>query len=235
MAFCLQYLKKAPCEDNAFAQYGTFCHELLEQWAKGEIPALALASEYEEKYDSAITKSFPPFPKGMPLKYYEAGKEYFESFTGFGDYRILSVEERFEINIQGYQFVGVADLVLEDPSDGEIIVIDHKSKSMSAMKKELDTYRKQLYTYAAFVHQKFGKYPKKLVFNMFREPTLIEEDFSMDSYNQTMDWIVDTIDSIILESNWRVSPSSFYCRFVCSVFDSCPARDAVLHPQKKGK
>lgn len=170
----------------------------------------------------------------MPLKYYEAGKVYFESFSGFGDYEVLTVEEKFELDIEGYRFVGIADLVLRDPQDGGIIVIDHKSKSMSSMKKELDTYRKQLYTYAAFVKQKFGVFPKKVMFNMFREGTFIEEIFDPAMYQHTMNWIVETIDSIILESEWKVSPSSFFCRFVCSVFDHCPARDAILYSPKKG-
>lgn len=170
----------------------------------------------------------------MPLKYYEAGKAYFESFSGFGDFEILAVEEKFELDIEGYRFVGIADLVLRDPSDGGIIVIDHKSKSMSSMKKELDTYRRQLYTYAAFVRQKFGVYPKKVMFNMFREGSFIEEDFDAAMFASTMEWIVDTIDAIILESEWQVCPSSFFCRFVCSVFDSCPARDTILYPPKKG-
>ena len=50
---------------------------------------------------------------------------------------ILSVEERFELDIRGNPFVGIADLVLRDKRDGGIIVIDHKSKSMQSMKKEL--------------------------------------------------------------------------------------------------
>lgn len=170
----------------------------------------------------------------MPLKYYEAGKQYFESFSGFGDFEILAVEEKFELDIGGYKFVGIADLVLRDPADGGIVVIDHKSKSMNSMKKELGTYRKQLYTYAAFVHQKFGVYPKKVMFNMFREGTFIEEDFDPVMFQQTMDWIVETIDAIILESSWQTCPSSFFCRFVCSVFDHCPERDNILNPPKKG-
>lgn len=55
---------------------------------------------------------FPPFPKGMAEKYYLAGKEYFASFAGFGDnYEVLSAEEKFELNIGGNLFVGIADLV----------------------------------------------------------------------------------------------------------------------------
>ena len=103
------------------------------------------------------------------------------------------------------------------------------------MKKEQGIYRKQLYTYAAFVYHRFGKYPSKLMFNMFKEGNFIEEDFDIDAYNETMRWIVDTIETIIFETDWMVSPSSYFCRYVCSVFDSCPAKDAVLNPPPKQK
>ena len=98
----------------------------------------------------------------MAQKYFDAGLDYFDHFDGFGDnIEILTVEERFEIKIGEYIFVGVADLVVRDRNTGEITVIDHKTKSNSQMKKDIQTYRKQLYTYAAFVKQKFGVYPSK--------------------------------------------------------------------------
>lgn len=225
-----------PSEGNAFSDYGTLCHEILEEWAKGTLPGIALAEEYEKRYDKAVSHSFPPFPKGMSQKYYDAGLAYFENFDGFGDnIEILTVEERFEIDIEGYTFVGIADLVIRDKKTGEITVIDHKSKSASQMKKDLPVYRKQLYTYAAFVKQKFGVYPAKLQFNMFKEGTLIDEQFDLDEFNKTMQWIVETIESILFETDWMVSTSSYYCRFVCGCFDYCPAKDAVLNPPPKPK
>ena len=237
MMFRLQYLDRVPQEENAFAQYGTFCHGLLEKYSKGELPSFLLASEYEDGYDSAVTRSFPPFPKGMPQKYYEAGLHYFEEFDGFGDeWDVLSVEDKFEIQIGGYPFVGIADLILKHKSTGEIWVIDHKSKSMSSMSKELLTYRRQLYTYAAHVKQKYGVFPNKLSFNMFKEGEWIHETFDPQMYDDTMKWIVDTIEAILFEADWRVSPSSYFCRFVCGVLDACPAKEAVLSPTpKKGK
>ena len=103
------------------------------------------------------------------------------------------------------------------------------------MKKDLPTYRKQLYTYAAFVKQKFGVFPSRLQFNMFKEGTVIDEVFEQSEYDATMKWIVDTIEAILYESDWSVSTSSYYCRFVCSCFDSCPAKEAILYPQPKKK
>lgn len=235
MSFKLQYLDKVPQEGNAFSDYGTFSHLLLENWAKGKLPSIALAEKYEDDYDQAVSHSFPPFPRGMAQKYYDAGLEYFQSFDGFGDsFEILSVEKKFQIDIGGYPFVGIADLILLDKETGEIVVIDHKSKSMASMKKEITTYRRQLYTYAAHVKETYGVYPSKLIFNMFKEGTTIEEVFSMDFFNDTMQWIISSIENILFETEWRVCTSSYFCRYVCSVLDYCPAREAVLYPPKKG-
>lgn len=229
LAYKLQYIDRAPNENNAFAEYGTHCHEILEKWAKGELPDFLMASEYEEGYDQALQHSFPPFPKGMPQKYYDAGLEYFENFTGFGDqYDILAAEERFEIKIGGYPFVGIADLVLKNRETSEIEVIDHKSKSMSSMKKELNTYRKQLYVYAAFVKQKFGVFPARLRFNMFRDNTFIDEVFDEAEYNAAMAWVVDTIEKILFEFDWEPHKDKYFCRWICGVLNSCPLCEEIL-------
>ena len=237
MAFRLQYIERVPQMENSFAQYGSLCHKLLEEYEKGDIPEYLLGEEYARRYDDAVTASWPPFPKGMPQKYYEQGLAYFENFEGFGgQYEIISVEERFELNIGGYTLVGLADLVLRDRETGEITVIDHKSKSSSTMQKDLPAYRKQLYIYAAYVKQKFGVFPKYLKFNLFREGEWVTEEFSQESFDETMKWVVNTIEDIILADDWTVCASSYFCRFVCGVLDQCPAREAVLNPPpKKGK
>ena len=47
------------------------------------------------------------------------------------------MEDRFEIDIRGSRFVGIADLILRDRNTGAISVIDHKSKSMQSLTKDL--------------------------------------------------------------------------------------------------
>ena len=103
------------------------------------------------------------------------------------------------------------------------------------MQKDLNTYRRQLYIYAAYVKERFGAYPKHLKFNLFRENQWIEEEFSEEAYKATMLWIVSTIENSFFEADWLVSPSAYFCRFVCSVFDACPAKEAVLNPPPKEK
>lgn len=240
MSFKLQYIDKVPQDGNFYSDYGTYAHELLEQYAKDQIPVFALAEAYEEGYHEAVTHRPPPFPKGLAEKYYDAGLAYFESFDGFGDEWEIAiidgkpaVECRFEIKIGGYPFVGVADLILRHKQTGEYMVIDHKSKSKNSMNKEISIYRRQLYIYAAFVKEKLGVFPTKLCFNMFKEGYLIEESFSQESYNEAIQWVVDTIESIFFESEWLVTESSYFCNFICGVSRFCPASDAIRNQYKK--
>ena len=189
-----------------------------------------LADAYEAEYDEAVKHYFPPFPKGMAGQYYDEGLQYFRSFDGFGgDKEILSVEDKFELDIRGNRFVGIADLVLQDKKTGDIIVIDHKSKSMNSMKKAQYENTRQLYTYAAYVKERFGEFPTLLQFNMFRYGVNINEPFAMERYEETMDWIERTIAQIKAEREWRVSSSGYFCRFICSTRMHCPVGEEIMN------
>ena len=202
----------------------------MERWAKGELMSFELADAYEAEYDEAIKHYFPPFPKGMAGQYYDEGLQYFQSFDGFGDDKeILSVENKFELDIRGNRFVGIADLVLQDKKTGDIIVIDHKSKSMNSMKKAQYENTRQLYTYAAYVKERFGEFPTLLQFNMFRYGVNINEPFAMERYEETMDWIERTIAQIKAEKEWKVSSSGYFCRFICSTRLHCPVGEEIMN------
>ena len=189
-----------------------------------------LADAYEAEYDEAVKHYFPPFPKGLAGRYYDEGLQYFRSFDGFGgDMEILSVEDKFELDIRGNRFVGIADLVLRDRNTGDITVIDHKSKSMNSMQKAQYENTRQLYTYAAYVKERFGEYPTLLRFNMFRYGVNIDEPFSRDRYAETMDWIERTIAEIRVEKEWKVSSSGYFCRFICSTRLYCPIAGEIMN------
>lgn len=238
LGFWLQYLQDPPLpqQQNAWAEYGILCHSLLEEFAKGELPAELLSAEYDARYDSVVQHQFPPFPKGYAEKTYKQGLAYFDSFTGFGEqYKVVSTEERFEIRIGPYIFVGVSDLVLKDKEDGKLIVIDHKTKSASSMKNEVETYKKQLYIYAEHVRQKYGEYPKTLMFNMIKSDQPIVESFNLDKHNETLRWVEETIDDILLESAWISKPNNFYCRYICSMFGDCEDGQRACTTKSKTK
>ena len=70
-----------------------------------------------------------------------------------------------------------------------------------------------------------------LRFNMFRYNTFIDEPFSMESYEETMRWITETIARIRAEREWKVSSSGYFCKFICSTRNGCPIGESIIHAQ----
>lgn len=193
-----------------------------------------LADAYTAGYDEAVSHYFPPFPRGLAGKYYEEGLSYFKTFDGFGEgYEILGVEERFEITLRGNRFVGVADLILRNRNTGGIVVIDHKSKSMKSLQKDLAGNKRQLYLYAAHVKEKYGAYPELLRFNMFRYGDWVDEPFRMEAYEEMLDWTEQTIRQIRADLEWQVSSSGYFCRWICSTRQHCPIGEEIIHDGKR--
>lgn len=220
--FALKHLQGFRGDTNAFSEYGCLCHKLLEEYAKGALEDFELASEYEKRYDSAIRHFFPSFPKGYALKAYRQGLAYMENFTGFGENNaILAVEDKFDIPVGGERFLGIADLVLQDKSTGQITVVDHKTKSPASMKRSMPTFRHQLYLYAAYVKHTFGVYPAFLAFNMIKSREMLVEPFQERRFRETLAWIASTIASIRSETLWPMHPSDYFCSFICDMADHC--------------
>lgn len=237
-SFQLQYLQDPPLpkQQNAWAEYGILCHSLLEEYAKGELKTDQLTAEYKQRYPDVVVHKFPPWPKNYAEKTFQQGIEYFDSFNGFGDsYDVVSTEEEFQIQIGPYQFIGISDLVLRDKNTDDLVVIDHKTKSESSMKNELDLYKKQLYIYAEHVRQKYGRSPASIQFNMIKAKDPIVEEFSEENLNETLAWAEETIDMIILEDEWAANPNDYYCRFICPVFQHCEQGMKHCSKQKSKK
>lgn len=141
---------------------------------------------------------------------------------------MLSVEECVKFKIDGRDFVGYIDFLGED--DDGLVIVDHKSRALkprTARKKptksdiELDEYLRQQYLYAEAIRQKFGSYPKKLCFNIFRNDLLIQEDFQSDACDEAKQWSLDQIGKIREEEGFRPRPEFFKCRYLCGVNHLC--------------
>lgn len=226
-SFYLQYVAGNQEQeiDSYYSQYGSFAHKLLEEYYKGDLPSFCLADAWRDGYEENVTMPPPRFPAGLGDKYFAAAEEYFENFQDLPDkYEVLSVENKFVINLEGYNISGIADLVIQDKETMDIIVIDHKSKSMSSLKKERNLYRKQLYLYALWVYETYGRWPAKLIFNMFKEHTEVVEEFSLDALEETKKWFLDTIHDIETDDvfeNWDANYSSYFCSNICSCAGEC--------------
>lgn len=223
LAYKLQYIDKLPQTNNAFAEFGLLCHRLLEQYATGELDVFDLAVAYQERYDKEVTHRFPPFPKGLAHKYHMNGLDFFSSFTGFGsEYDIVSVEDRFNMEIGNHPFTGVVDLLLRETDTGKLILTDHKSKALTAAKREIHTLNKQLYLYAAHVKHVHGQFPDMLRFHLFRERAVLDTPFDIQQYTHALQWASDLIVSIHDAAEYPSCTSDYFCRFLCSVSEHCP-------------
>lgn len=188
-----------------------------------------------------MTASYPPILRNYEQKAYNQALNYFQTFKGFGNNEIISTEEPFEIKVGSYWFRGISDLIMKNP-DGELIVVDHKTKSPSSMKADYDLYLNQLYLYAEYCKRKYNVYPKYLYFNMIKDPSVTKiETFSPSQMQKTLEWTEQTIDAIYMESEFLAAKaeeitkggSDFYCRWICPMYDVCEeAQEAVANKQK---
>lgn len=217
----MTYIKGFKGEQNAFASSGSFVHSILERYAKEELYIWDLLDEFVDNYDEQVPYNFPP-NKWVDLgeKNYNAGVEYFSNFEGFDDIgEIVGAEIKVTTDLEDwdckYQFTGFIDLLLQD-KDKEFIIMDHKSKSKFKSKKEQAEYAHQLYIYAKFIKEKYGKFPKMLMFNMFNANDIVKIPFNEKEYNDAIYWCVDIINKIKQETKFEKNVDDFFCNNLCN-------------------
>ena len=210
----LKVLKK---KNNAFAEYGSFVHELMEKTAKGELAEYELLSIYEEEYPVYVPSEFPPNSfTDLAESYYMDGYRFLMNFEGVGeDYETVDVEKHFTADFDGFSLQGFIDLLLKD-KDGSFVVWDWKSKKKFASKAEQAKYAHQLYLYSKYVFDTYGVFPKTLIFYHFRadKPTVIK--FDEKAYKEALKWASDTVKEIEKNTDYPCTVDDFYCKNLCN-------------------
>lgn len=228
----MKYILEEQEDEMFYASYGRFMHSILERFYKNEITKEQMLSEYITSYSSQICGERPS--EKVAESYFNKGLEYLKSFVPL-PYEVLSVEERMEADLFGHQFVGFPDLVCRDGQ--EIIIVDNKSKDLKPRSgrakptnndKEIDKMLTQLYIYAEFIKQKYGKYPSGFLFNCFRANTLVYEPFVYERFCEVMDWVKSKISEIRMEENFSPSIEYFFCNYLCGY-----RKDCVYYPSSK--
>lgn len=200
---------------NAFAEYGLMMHEILEGLDKGETMLWDTLPQFEEGF--VKISSFPPNRwVNLRERYYEQGIKYLSEYRFDENHEVISVEENVNVKIGGYNFTGYIDKLIRDKTDGKLIVLDHKSKSEFKSKREQKEYARQLYLYAYAVKEKYGEYPKMLMFNMFRVGMEVPIFFNKEDMNEAVEWMVDTIDEIKNCDEFPVTKDKFFGEELCN-------------------
>jgi len=230
---------------NAFAERGTLVHDLLDQWAKKIISKEEMLVDYERRYPEEVVTAFPRMlaAKGYAKKAYQQGIDFLTNFDEFKGYEVLSAEEKFKIDlplIDGTtrQFIGIIDMMLREKSTGNLIICDHKSKSMSSFKKDEDKMYRQQLLYSTYVKEHYGKFPDAMMFHLFNEAGVKPQRlFSQDQYDETMEWATQQINNIEAYTviDWLTCKEKpdFYCWEICGSRKECP--NGVMPNFKKKK
>lgn len=219
-SFYKNYFEKVIGESHGTAEFGSYVHFILELYEKNELKIDELLNYYIQNYGNNVKADFTlvineRFSKNFSDDYFESGMKYFSEFKGFNDWKILEAEYNFEEVINdSFIFTGKVDLIAED-GNGDLIICDHKSKKGFKSKKELAEYGKQLYLYSYAVYKKYKRYPKKLIFNMFRNNEYKEIVFDKEDYDLTLDWLIRSVDEIENAFDFYTNYGTFYCRNFC--------------------
>lgn len=213
---------------NGFAEQGSLVHDLIDKWAKGDLCKEDLPGEYERRYPLEVKTPFPPMlaSRGYDESTFLKGLDYFMNFDEFDGYKVIGTETTYTTDIGGRSFIGIVDMVVRDTVTDELIIVDHKSKSLSSFKKAEGTMYRQLYLYSKFIYEKYNVWPDRLMFNLFKEGGLKKSiPFVKADYDKTLSWAKKTIKTI--ESydliDWLTTKENkdFYCTQLCDVRTNC--------------
>lgn len=224
----LNYIDKLEKINNFFAQYGTYCHKVIEEYANNEMILFELSEHYKKQYNKHVTLKAPPNKYvNLAHNYYNQGLKYFENFKGFKDYKVVGIEQEFYFTLNGHNCKGYADLVCKDDYEG-LIIVDHKSSDVkSASSDKAKEYLKQLYFYSLGVKKEYGKFPSELHINAFRKQKYYMYKFETDKLVETVDWVMETIKNIECCNDFTTNYNEYFCNFICSQRLNCSQREEI--------
>lgn len=221
-----QYL----AEGNYYAEVGSFVHSILEMVFKNELSVEDAGQYFADHFDDNV---FYKTRGNLMDRRYEACANYFADLDldWLCDCDILGVEKEIDISIEGYRFTGYIDLLIRDKTNGDIILLDHKSarnpvsaktgKLLKSSEKSYESYKHQMYLYSMYVKREYGKYPTYIAWNHFADGGIVILPFDLAELNAAKDWLVSTIHAIEREEEFDCTQDYFYCHNLCDFRNSC--------------
>jgi RecB family exonuclease len=159
---------------------------------------------------------------------------------------IVSVEDRFEMNVKGIDFVGYADLIADINDRGEDlndVIIDWKTG------KENDEWKERIQggMYVKMFHEIYGRWPESIQFIYLNEGTRsvhnrIDDGDVMWNDHQNKYWEeiegdISDISNSAFNDEWEanVSDSCYFCdyKFACSDYigsEDCEPHHLEIEP-----
>ena len=235
--FYRSYILHEPRQENAFNQYGSFCHSIYERFFKGDLFSFECGSVFRREWALYVTEDFPVFSKkDMESSWFEAAENAFDSIEDLPDYfRVAGVEMPVSVNLtlgsRTLPFRGVVDLLLLDTRNGSYHIVDHKSHSRFRSAREKNEYARQLYLYAYALREN-GTIPpgvlRSLSFNLFRAGCVETFAASEEKEMEAISWAFDVYDRAMSDVSFsqctvlgKMTALPLFCREICSFRSSC--------------
>ena len=213
---------------NAFSDFGSFCHKILEKYLKGELEIWDLEDYYRNHYRENMKSSFPVYPSNMAEKYFQDGLTFFENFEfDKSEWDILGIEEKLETAFKDIKLVIVPDLVVKNKKSDIVYLYDYKTSNMikngKVDKTKLEDYKKQMYLYVYFLWYIKQIEVSKIRIIAIRNNQTIEFDYDPVAGNEVLEWFMNTIEKIKMETEWKGNTKNkYFCIELCSSRFSCP-------------
>ena len=222
----LHYLMQEPEEEQFYASFGSFCHELIARYYTGELKKDELLPEFLQGFCNRVQGVRPSTE--IERKYLNQGANYFEHFEAF-PLNTVMVEQQVDLDLDGIKFTGIIDY-LGKSGDNDLIVVDHKSADLKPRSKrnvptqtdlKLDETLRQLYIYSEWVFRNYGSYPKELWLNCFRTGKIIKETFNREKCEEAKSWAKHQFEQICREDLFLPTDDYYYCKWICGQHNNC--------------
>ena len=117
--------------------------------------------------------------------------------------------------------------MLREKKTGDLIICDHKSKSMTSFKKDEDKMYRQQLLYSTYVVDNYGEWPARMMFHLFNESGVKPERlFSLEAYRNTVVWATEQIKKIedytVIDWLQCKEKPDYYCWELCGSRKQCP-------------
>lgn len=205
-------------EDNFFNTFGTLGHSVFERVDRNEILSSQAFQEWDSRYEAEVVAHTHKWMDGWKRD----ADTFFKNFKGWSTEAVW-VEEHFVIDAGGFMFQGHVDR-LGRAKDGSLIITDYKcAKPYEGT--QLREKARQLYLYSIAVKQKFGEWPKKLVFFHFKDNVATSIPFKLEGVSEAVEWADRMVQEIEnYEGDYPMQDNKYFCEAVCGYRNTCEKR-----------
>jgi len=233
----LSYIDKLPRAPSIYADFGNFCHEILEKFHSNFMAAPPSATEMKVLMVKLFNEKIKEYEKKLSKEQIDEGyeimklylKQILDNTKNNSFPNIVAVERKiWEPMNNELNFIGYIDRLQKD-EDGIFHVMDYKTTKNKKYLKD----RTQLMLYAYFTYLKNPKVDKiRSSFILLRHKMgLLTEEHSIAELIDTKDNFIKSWQEIKEEKLFRANPRYDTCT-ICDYADRCAEGQELMQRKK---